>query len=105
MLSVLGDQHSRPSFAVAEILQLQICTISETLAIACLAAHGDVEGARSARLVAAYQANFIMNGDACGKSGGDIRRRAVKLIVAAWSRDRLNRDTSRLRFSRRIPRR
>jgi hypothetical protein len=29
--------------------------------LACLVAHGDVQGARSARLASAYQADFIMN--------------------------------------------
>jgi hypothetical protein len=35
--------------------------ISETLALACLLVHGDVEGARSKRLSKAYQADFIIN--------------------------------------------
>ena len=55
------NQRGLPPYCVAEILQLQVRKISETLAIACLLVHGDVEGARSARLTSAYQADFIMN--------------------------------------------
>jgi hypothetical protein len=61
MLNLLSDKRGLPPFCVAEILELQIRMISETLAIACLVTHGDVEGARSARLSSAYQADFIMN--------------------------------------------
>ena len=50
-----------PDDCVTEFQQLQIRMISETLAIACLLVHGDIEGARSARLSKAYQADFIMN--------------------------------------------
>jgi hypothetical protein len=55
------NQRGLPPYCVAEILQLQVRKISETLAIACLLVHGDFEGARSARLTSAYQADFIMN--------------------------------------------
>lgn len=55
------NQRGLPPYCVAEIMQLQIRKVSETLAIACLLAHGDVEGARSARLTSAYQADFIMH--------------------------------------------
>jgi len=55
------DQKGLPPYCVAETLQLQIRKISELLALACLLVHGDVEGARSARLTSAYQADFIMN--------------------------------------------
>ena len=51
MLNLLSDKRGLPPFCVAEILELQIRMISETLAIACLVTHGDVEGARSARLL------------------------------------------------------
>jgi hypothetical protein len=50
-----------PVFHVAETFQLQVRLICETLAIACLVAHGDLEGARSNRLASAYRADFIMN--------------------------------------------
>jgi hypothetical protein len=46
---------------IAECEQLQIRMISETLAVACLLVHGDVEGARSSRLSKAYQADLIIN--------------------------------------------
>jgi hypothetical protein len=58
----LAKNRSRvPDQVRIECEQLQIRMISETLAIACLFVHGDVEGTRSARLTKAYQADFIMN--------------------------------------------
>jgi hypothetical protein len=53
--------HGLPPFCIAETIHLQIRLICETLALACLVAHGDVQGSRSARLSSAYQADFIMN--------------------------------------------
>jgi hypothetical protein len=58
----LAKNRSRiPDQVLIECQQLQIRMISETLAIACLFVHGDVEGARSVRLTKAYQADFIIN--------------------------------------------
>ncbi len=50
-----------PRFYVAELQQLQVRMICETLAKACLVLHGDIAGAKSARLTTAYQADLIMN--------------------------------------------
>jgi hypothetical protein len=58
---LVKDFHGLPPFCIAETIHLQIRMICENLAIACLVAHGDVEGARSNRLSSAYQADFIMN--------------------------------------------
>ena len=58
MLNLLSDKRGLPPFCVAEILELQIRMISETLAIACLVTHGDVEGARSARLFLRLSSRF-----------------------------------------------
>lgn len=55
------NQAKLPASYVTEFEQLQIRMICETLAIACLLAHRDVAGARSARLNTAYQADLIMN--------------------------------------------
>ena len=58
----LAKNRSRlPEHVAYECEQLQIRMISETLAIACLLVHGDIEGARSKRLTKAYQADFIIN--------------------------------------------
>jgi hypothetical protein len=62
MLKFVQNPSLLPALYVAEIHQLQIRMICETLAIACLLVHGDVEGARSGRLATAYQADLIMNG-------------------------------------------
>jgi hypothetical protein len=50
-----------PDHVLFECQQLQIRMISETIAIACLLVHGDIEGAQSKRLSKAYQADFIIN--------------------------------------------
>jgi hypothetical protein len=55
------NQAGLPASYVTEFQQLQIRMICETLAIACLLAHRDIAGARSARLNTAYQADLIMN--------------------------------------------
>ena len=61
MVDLANKPEVLPGFSVAEIIQLQIRMICETLAMACLVAHGDIEGARTNRLASAYQADFIMN--------------------------------------------
>jgi hypothetical protein len=58
---LMKDFRGLPLFCIAEIIDLQTRMICETIAVACLVAHGDVEGARSNRLSSAYQADFIMN--------------------------------------------
>lgn len=59
--SVLTTGHGLPEFAIAEFCQLQIRMICETFAIACLVAHGDVEGTRTGKLTRAYEADLIIN--------------------------------------------
>jgi hypothetical protein len=49
-----------PVGCVTEFEQLQIRMISETLAVACLLVHGDTDGARTAKLSNAYQADLII---------------------------------------------
>jgi hypothetical protein len=61
MLILAQNRTGLPDPAAFECEQLQIRMISETLAVACLLVHGDVEGARNARLSKAYQADKIMN--------------------------------------------
>ena len=57
----IADNHPHfPLWAKAEIIQLQVRLICETFALACLVAHGDVVGSRSARMQSAYQADFII---------------------------------------------
>jgi hypothetical protein len=64
-VAVIGDviknPRNLPPFCIAEILNLQVRMICELLAIACLVAHRELEGAQTARLTSAYQADFIMN--------------------------------------------
>lgn len=54
------NEGNLPEHVAYECEQLQIRMISETLAVACLLVHGDIEGARSKRLTKAYQADFII---------------------------------------------
>jgi|SRR5579872_1853308 len=61
MIKLAKNRSRLPEVVLIESQQLQIRMISETLALACLFVHGDVKGARSARLTKAYQADFIMN--------------------------------------------
>jgi hypothetical protein len=61
MLDLTKNQRGLPIFCVAELLQLQIRMICETLAVACLVAHRNLEGTQSSRLRSAYQADLIMN--------------------------------------------
>jgi hypothetical protein len=61
MGDVLTNHRGLPPFCVGEILHLQVRMICELLAIACLIAHRDMEGAQTAKLTSAYQADFIMN--------------------------------------------
>lgn len=55
-----GSYRRLPMFCVAEVIQLQIRKICETLALGCLVVHRDLEGAQSRRLSDAYQADFII---------------------------------------------
>jgi hypothetical protein len=61
ILFLANEQTGLPPFSVSELQQLQIRMICETLAKACLVLHGDIAGAKSARLTTAYQADLIMN--------------------------------------------
>jgi hypothetical protein len=61
ILALLDQRQLMPDFCAAELIKLQTRMICETLAISCLLVHGDIEGARTARLTSAYQADFIMN--------------------------------------------
>ena len=58
---LLVNPGNLPGWAVVELSQLQVRMICEVFAIACLVAHGDVEGTRTGRLVKAYQADLIIN--------------------------------------------
>ena len=58
---LMKDFRGLPPFCIAEIIHLQMRMICESIAVGCLVAHGDVEGARSNRLSSAYQADFIVN--------------------------------------------
>lgn len=73
------DVHGLPIFAVAELIYLQIRLVCETLAVACLVAHRNVEGARSNRLRNAYQADLIMN--ALEKMHARFYPRPIKQIL------------------------
>ena len=61
ILFLANEPTGLPPFSVSELLQLQVRMICETLAKACLILHGDIAGAKSARLTTAYQADLIMN--------------------------------------------
>jgi hypothetical protein len=61
MQKLAKNRSKLPEHIAHECEQLQIRMISETLAVACLLVHGDIEGARSKRLTKAYQADFIIN--------------------------------------------
>ncbi len=59
-VALVDGRQGIPPWAVAEFAQFQIRMICETFAIACLLAHGDIEGTRSGKLATAYQADFII---------------------------------------------
>lgn len=61
LIDIIAKPHNLPPWALGEFAQLQVRMICETFAIGCLVAHGDVPGARTARLKDAYQADFIIN--------------------------------------------
>jgi hypothetical protein len=61
MFLLVQPQTGLPDFCIEESQQLQIRMISETLALACLIVHRDIDGAHSAKLAKAYQADRIMN--------------------------------------------
>jgi len=60
LVQVLTQPNTLPDWARAEMAQLQIRGICETFAIACLVAHGDLEGTQTRRMLDAYQADFII---------------------------------------------
>lgn len=61
LVGFANNSRGLPVFHVAETFHLQVRLVCETLALACLVAHGDLKGARSNRLASAYRADFIMN--------------------------------------------
>jgi hypothetical protein len=58
---LLANPGGLPGYAVVELSQLQVRMLCEVFAIACLLAHGEVEGTRSGKLIKAYQADLIIN--------------------------------------------
>ena len=50
-----------PSIIAAEVCYLQLRLTCELIAIACLVAHGDIEGSRTGRMQKAYEADWTMN--------------------------------------------
>lgn len=60
MRDIIRDPRAIPNWAVIEFSQLQIRMISETLAVACLIAHGEDESFHVGKVMDAYQADYIM---------------------------------------------
>lgn len=79
LMRLIENQARMPDWCVIEFTQLQVRKICETLAMACLVAHGDIEGTRSAKITKSYQADFIMN--ALEKLHPNFYPRPVKQIV------------------------
>jgi lysyl-tRNA synthetase class 1 len=58
--SVLGGKVSLPAVVASELCYLQLRMICELIALACLAAHGDIEATRKGKLFKAYNADQII---------------------------------------------
>ncbi len=59
ILQLVNDQIPLSEIARFELCQLQIRSISEVMALACLTAHGDIQDVRSASLQSEYNAEKI----------------------------------------------
>jgi hypothetical protein len=61
LLRLCGDEYKLPEQPAFELGYLYLRLICETIALACLAVHGDVPGARSAKIRNAHEADYILN--------------------------------------------
>ena len=61
LLRLCGDEYKFPEQPACELGYLQLRLICEIIALACLAVHGDVPGARSAKMRSAHEADYILN--------------------------------------------
>ena len=61
LLGLCGDDYKLPEWPALELGYLQLRLICENIALACLAVHGDVPGARSAKIRSAHEADKILN--------------------------------------------
>ena len=60
LLDVLAVKFSLPQGIATELCYLQLRMICELIALACLAAHGDIPGARTGKLRKAYAPGIIL---------------------------------------------
>jgi hypothetical protein len=61
LLRLQEEQYNLPQQPACELGYLQIRMICETIALACLAVHGEVPGARTAKIRGAHEADKILN--------------------------------------------
>lgn len=69
---LISNPRRYPELIVMELAQLQIRMISETLALGCLVAHGDIKATRSGKLTKTYKADYIIAD--CHLSANQCRR-------------------------------
>jgi hypothetical protein len=61
LLRLCADDYKLPEQPAYELGYLQLRLICEIIALACLAVHGDVPGARSTKIRSAHEADKILN--------------------------------------------
>lgn len=61
LLRLQEDQFKLPQQPACELGYLQLRMICETIALGCLAVHGEVPGARTAKIRSAHEADKILN--------------------------------------------
>jgi hypothetical protein len=60
-LRLCDDKYKLPEQPACKLGYLQLRLICETIALACLAVHGDAPGTRSAKIRSAHEADYILN--------------------------------------------
>jgi hypothetical protein len=61
ILRLHEDLYKLPQQPAAEFGYLQLRMVCETIALACLAVHGEAPGARTAKIRSAHEADYILN--------------------------------------------
>jgi hypothetical protein len=61
ILRLHEDHYKLPPQPAAELGYLQLRMVCETIALGCLAVHGEAPGARTAKIRSAHEADYILN--------------------------------------------
>src|SRR5665213_3618026 len=77
--NVFAGKFNLPPFAASEFCYLQLRVVCELIALACLAAHGDIEATRKGKLFKAYNADQIIKD--LGRLHPDFYPRPTKQVI------------------------